>query len=70
MAYPEGRDEYCAYERDTDYEVEEALIVPYRDVHVIDLEAFADEVEAKENEEELAEEEDRAEYERLKKKFG
>ena len=71
MAYPEGRDEYCAYEGD-EFEIEEALIVPYKDVHVIDVKAFADEIEAREREEELAkkEEADKAEYKRLKAKFG
>lgn len=72
IAYPDGEDAFCAVDPDSEFRLGKAWAIPAQHVQEIDIQKLQKIHCGREEERERAETEaaERAEYERLRKKFG
>jgi len=72
VSYPEGRNEYCAFDPDLDYCLDEVWIIPAEHVTALDCKALQEAARSarKSADREKAEAAERAELDRLLKKYG
>ena len=72
VVYPDGRDEWSSVDPDKDMCLTEILIVPASDVHKVNVAEWSAKVKQANDKEasNRLDEKERAEYERLSKKFG